>query len=141
MDRKNVLNALEKSSKTLLFFPEGWDTNTKTGLMVYQKFLFSLGKPILPVALRAWVPLIPVEPGVLGTSVLREVLWLFFYPVLVFDVKFLEPQQKRDGESDVEFAKRVQEMTAKELQICATNYSYKDALQLRSRLMEKQKQE
>jgi hypothetical protein len=109
--------------------------------MIYQKFLFSLEKPILPVALRAWVPLIPVEPGVLGTSVLREVLWLFFYPVLVFDVKFLEPQTKRPGEGDVEFAKRVQEMTAKELQICATDYTYKDALQLRSRLMEKQKQE
>lgn len=41
------------------FHFSGWDTNGR-GLLLYQKFLFSVGLPILPVALRVHVPFLPI---------------------------------------------------------------------------------
>jgi 1-acyl-sn-glycerol-3-phosphate acyltransferase len=31
----------------LLFFPEGWDTNGKVGVLMFNKFMFSLGQPVI----------------------------------------------------------------------------------------------
>jgi len=138
-DRDEILNHLKKSKKPFLFFPEGWDSNGKVGLMLYQKFLFSLGKPIIPVALKVRVLFLPLEASMLGTSLLKEVMWLFFYPFILFNLEFLSPQYLEREETDVQFAKRVQVITAKKLSIVPTNYSYKDALNLRMSIFKKRK--
>lgn len=60
---------------------------------MFQKFLFSVGRPIQPVALRVTVPWMPmIEPNVLGTTIIKEVLWLFFVPFFEYELTFL-PQQ------------------------------------------------
>jgi 1-acyl-sn-glycerol-3-phosphate acyltransferase len=133
-DRQNVITALG-GKRQLLYFPEGWDTSGKVGLLVYQKFLFGLGKDVLPVAIKVRVPFLPIEPSLLGTSILREIFWIFFCPCYVFEVEFLEPTGKSEKESDIDFAGRVQKMTADVLGISTTNYSYKDALEYRKKLV------
>jgi len=136
-DKQTILAHLSKCKRPLLFFPEGWDTNGKKGLMIYQKFLFSLGKPVHPVALTVDVPILPLNPGMLGTSVIKEVLWLFFYPCTIWSLTFLSPQKKEVNEDEISFARRTQCITANSLGIFPTNYSYKDALKLRIEIMNK----
>jgi len=139
-DRQVVLDHLSATKRPLLFFPEGWDTNCKTGILLYQKFLFSLGKPIVPVALKVHIPFLPLSASMLGTSVLREVLWLFFYPCIIFNLTFMQPQSIQKGETEIQFARRVQCMTANTLGVVATEYTYKHALQLRLSILPKPKQ-
>eukprot|EP01112_Ceratiomyxa_fruticulosa_P023356 TRINITY_DN888_c0_g1_i3.p1 TRINITY_DN888_c0_g1~~TRINITY_DN888_c0_g1_i3.p1 ORF type:complete len:297 (+),score=46.04 TRINITY_DN888_c0_g1_i3:119-1009(+) len=116
-DKQVILAHLAKCKRPLLFFAEGWDTNGRVGLMIYQKFLFSLGKPVHPVALDVRVPILPLNPGMLGTSVIKEVLWLFFYPCTIWSLTFLPPQTKRADESEIDFARRAQVATANSLNI------------------------
>lgn len=66
---------------------------------------------VVPVALRAYVPFFPIEPGVLGVTLWKEFVWLLCYPVLVWELTFLPPQTKGKQESDADFARRVQVMT------------------------------
>ena len=67
---------------------QGWDTAGK-GVLRFHKYWFSLGSTVVPTALSV-TPLLPlIQPGMLGSSVMREILWLFFVPVTVFDVTFL----------------------------------------------------
>jgi hypothetical protein len=173
-DKANILKVLDEldpsstsSPSPLLFFPEGWDNTGRRGLLLYQRFLFSLDRPILPVSLSARVPFeLPLNLSILGTNVLKETCWLFFFPYVQFDLHFLPLQyrgrengsrsgggnisgksQTREGgqkvkereeeeeENDIEFARRVQELTALYLKIVATNYSYREALKLRNFVM------
>lgn len=138
-DRRVIVEYLDKSERPLLFFPEGWDCNGKVGLLVYQKFLFSLGKTITPVAMTAHIPYLPLEPSVLGTSVVREVAWLFFYPYIIYHLKFLPSQKIRQNENELQFARRVQVVTAEALHIKATDYSFKEALAFRLSILESKK--
>jgi hypothetical protein len=73
-----------------VYFPEGWDTNG-TGLLIYQKFLFSLGLTVLPVALKVNVLGLPLVPGKLGSSIFKEIAWMFFSPLYIYDIELLEP--------------------------------------------------
>lgn len=136
--RTNIVTRLQQSlDMPLLWFPEGWDTNGAFGLMVYQKFLFSLPKTqIQPVALRVSIPLLPfIEPGILGSSITREFCWLFFVPFMLFDVHYLPICAREQGEDAQSFAQRVQQVTALQLGIQATQYTNKDALALRQDIM------
>jgi len=134
-DKQNILQTLDSNdAKTpLLFFPEGWDTTAKKGLLLYQRYLFSLGRPIQPVSISASVPLrLPLNLSILGTSVFKETCWFFFFPYTTFRFNFLPVQFQKEHETDIEFARRVQELTADDLGIEATNFTYRDALKLRN---------
>ncbi len=137
-DRKQVMTCLEEGGKTgrksLLWFPEGWDSTGRVGLMLYQRYLFSLGKPVWPVALRTNIPFLPLESSMLGTSVVNECLWLFSTPFVVFELTLMDPLEKEENESDIEFAKRTQTITANELGIVPTDFSFRDALSYRRSL-------
>jgi 1-acyl-sn-glycerol-3-phosphate acyltransferase len=133
--RQQIVRHLDKeTSKTLVFFPEGWDTNGK-GLLLYQKFLFSVGLPIVPLALKVHVPLLPVVPGMLGSTILKEIFWLFFVPCYVYDITVLPSQSALNNEDAVDFARRVQQLTADTLKIPATSWSKKEVLHYRKLLM------
>jgi len=134
--RDNIVGHLQNSKLPLLFFPEGWDTNGKVGLLLYQKFLFSMAIPIQPVAMRVRVGGLPLTPGMLGTSVLKEVAWLFFSPYWVWELHYMKVQVKQADENEIEFALRVQKATAQHLGIVASTYTYKDALRLRRSLIQ-----
>lgn len=89
--RDTIVQHLNDSKRPLVYFPEGWDTNG-TGLLIYQKFLFSLGFTVLPVALKVHVLGLPLVPGKLGSSIFKEIVWMFFSPLYIYDIELLEPQ-------------------------------------------------
>lgn len=134
MDKESILQALSAKHTQLLFFPEGWDTNGKTGLLQYQKWLFSLDKEILPVAIKVSVPWLPLDPSLLGTSILKELFYIFACPWYHFELSFLPPVSRGKDQSDIEFAASVQKLTADSLGIDCTQYNYKDALEYRRKL-------
>lgn len=136
--RETIRAHVDDARHPLLFFPEGygrrlgwlvsiatvamkcvhaharlvgrWDTNGRRGLLMFNKFLFSLGHRVVPVVLKVSTPLpfcnvqwpLPTQPfitvvsaqltccghvwlrprqtGMLGSSAIRELLWFFFYP-------------------------------------------------------------
>jgi 1-acyl-sn-glycerol-3-phosphate acyltransferase len=88
--RESIVQHLNQSQRPLVYFPEGWDTNG-TGLLIYQKFLFSLGLTVLPVALKVNVLGLPLVPGKLGSSIFKEIAWMFFSPLYIYDIELLEP--------------------------------------------------
>ena len=75
---------------------------------MYNKFLFSLGHPVAPVGLTASVPVLPLVPGQLGSSVARELFWLLFAPCVVYTVRWLPLMTASAGEDAPAFARRVQ---------------------------------
>lgn len=97
--------------------------------------MFSLKKKILPVTLKVSVPYLPIQCELLGTSILKETLWLLFSPCYYFEINFLTPQCQKEGEEDLQFSRRIQEMTALSLGIEATNWSFKDALEFRKTII------
>ncbi len=133
-DRALVLESLKDGD--LLFFPEGWDTRGDA-LMLYQKFLFSLEFPIQPVAMEAWCVGGLFQTSILGTSVAHELFWLFFAPMTVWRLTFLPAMQRDRNENEIQFAKRVQVATAKQLRVPATDYHYREALELRKKRLSK----
>lgn len=134
--RQKIVRTLEASDRPLFYFPEGWDTNGKA-LLRYQQFLFSLDKPVLPAALSVSVPFAPIRPGMLGSTIFREILWLFFSPYYLYQVTILPAlcigANERDDVS--KFASRVQRLTALTLGVPATDYTKSDALNYRRSIM------
>lgn len=132
--RNNIIDSLRSQGKPLFYFPEGWDTNG-LGLLRYQKFMFSLGKPVVPAALSVKVGLFaPLRPGMLGSSILREILWLFFSPYYDYQITLLAPIVQ-GAENEMEFALRAQRLTAVSLGVPATAYTKADALTYRRSLL------
>jgi 1-acyl-sn-glycerol-3-phosphate acyltransferase len=116
----------------LLIFCEGWDSRNDRSLLMYRQFAFSLSHVrIRPIALRCSIPCLPLVPGKLGSSLLAELWWLLFKPVMVYTVSMLPVQIAAQNERAAAFARRVQLATAKELGVRASRWSNKDALQLR----------
>ena len=57
--RDSILEALDREKtgySPLLIYPEGTVTNSRVALLLYQKFVFSLGKTVVPVAVTIWNP-------------------------------------------------------------------------------------
>jgi hypothetical protein len=57
--RQEIQTQVANEKRPLLVFPEGWDNNGR-GLMVYQKYCFSLGVKIVPTALSVRIPFLPL---------------------------------------------------------------------------------
>jgi hypothetical protein len=121
----------------LLAFPEGGTTNGK-GLLRFQKFLFSLGEPVQPVALRMESPLMScLRRDVLRDSFLSNFFICVFVPITVWDATFLPVMEMNDEDRATDdpaaaFAGRVQQAIATELSVPATDFSYADKNALRA---------
>ena len=109
-------------SHEVLRLVRSWDTNGRVGTLLFQKFLFSLGVSVQPVALRVSIPLprcqvrtvcallqsthqsfacvcvrmcsvaMRQQPGLLGSHVLWELLWFVWVPWTRFHLTFLNLQ-------------------------------------------------
>ena len=128
--RAAVLDALragDDDGRPLLVFPEGWDTSGERAVLRYNKFTLGLGRPVVPVAMRARVPLgVPLRPGCLGVTLATELLWLFFSPGLVWELDIL-PVLPPVGESGAAAqAARAQEATAAVLGVEASPFTNRD---------------
>jgi 1-acyl-sn-glycerol-3-phosphate acyltransferase len=132
--RDRIVSALKREGRPLFYFPEGWDTNGK-GLLRYQRFLFGMKLPVLPTAISVSVPFhVPIRPGMLGSTIFREVMWLFFSPYYTYHIRIL-PAIEHDGDDETQFAARAQRITAAALGVPPTDWSKNDALVYRRSLM------
>ncbi|KAF7658234.1 hypothetical protein LDENG_00015820 [Lucifuga dentata] len=108
----------------LLLFPEEDTTNGRVGLLKFSSWPFSLTDSFQPVALRVTRPLIALNTP--ESSWLTELLWTFFAPCTVYHVSWLPPVSRQDGESNQEFANKVQELLACELGLVSTKITKAD---------------
>uniref|UniRef100_A0A8C3S5N2 AUP1 lipid droplet regulating VLDL assembly factor n=1 Tax=Chelydra serpentina TaxID=8475 RepID=A0A8C3S5N2_CHESE len=70
----------------LLLFPEEAATNGRVGLLRFSSWPFSILDMIQPVALQVQRPLIAVS--VADSSWITELLWTFFVPFTVYQVRY-----------------------------------------------------
>uniref|UniRef100_A0A8C6ZVI9 Lipid droplet-regulating VLDL assembly factor AUP1 n=1 Tax=Nothoprocta perdicaria TaxID=30464 RepID=A0A8C6ZVI9_NOTPE len=73
----------------LLLFPEEAATNGRAGLLRFSSWPFSIMDLVQPVALQVQRPLITVS--VADSSWIAELLWTFFVPFTVYQVRYYLP--------------------------------------------------
>ena len=121
MLRKAVLEGTAREdSSSVLIFPEGVLTSGRVAILRYQKFVFSLGLQVQPLAISrkpAWIQrhFFPVEVDTARASFIANVLWLYFLPRGQYQIVLLKPMERGEKESPAAFADRVQVATAAEL--------------------------
>ncbi|XP_036038553.1 ancient ubiquitous protein 1 isoform X2 [Onychomys torridus] len=97
----------------LLLFPEEEATNGREGLLRFSSWPFSIQDVVQPLTLQVQRPLVSVT--VSDASWVSELLWSLFVPFTVYQVRWLHPIHRQPGEESEEFARRVQQLVAKEL--------------------------
>lgn len=133
--RDAVRSQIQRAEEPILFFPEGWDTSSSSGLLRFNQFLFGLDVPIVPASLHiSTFPFLPLVTTMLGTTFTFELCFLLFLPYVHYHLEFHPMQKIQPGETADSFAKRVQILTARALAVDATSWCDKDALQLRRRV-------
>ncbi|VDM11108.1 unnamed protein product [Wuchereria bancrofti] len=112
-DRKRFMDEVIRKAKVdgpVLLFPEGYCTNN-TRVLQFRKAVFEDSVVIYPIAIR--------QNARFGDSFWSEpkfsqyLLRVLTSWAMVYDVTYLEPQQKQPGESNQDFAQRVQRAIAK----------------------------
>lgn len=98
-------------------FPEGGMTNGRRMLRFTRGFIrFSRDVPVVPMALRADVPL-GINTHTLTSSFLANLFWFSFAPWVSFRCTVMDPMELEEDESPGRFAARVQEAIADELEV------------------------
>jgi|EP00927_Polykrikos_kofoidii_P064471 1-acyl-sn-glycerol-3-phosphate acyltransferase len=130
-DTKEALRAtVGKDSPTcnsqtkLLIFPEG-RTSSGITVMTFFPFSFSLGVSIIPCAMRVQNPW-PIQMQMNGTSVLHNLVALFYLPFVFYNITFLpEMSAGMYGDADA-YAEAVRLALCRQLDVPATRLSAKD---------------
>jgi len=123
----------KRSDNPITILPEGGLTNGRVGLLLFKRFIFSLGLPVQPYAQRyhnCW----PFEHDYLGSKWIWNMCWMLFLPFHVQEIIWLPPMYPKEGESATDYAARVQQAIAKELGQSATKHSYDEKVALRMKL-------
>ncbi|XP_074848218.1 lipid droplet-regulating VLDL assembly factor AUP1 isoform X3 [Carettochelys insculpta] len=121
-----------RGNPPLLLFPEEAATNGRVGLLHFSSWPFSILDMIQPVALQVQRPLIAVS--VADSSWITELLWTFFVPFTVYQVRWMPPVFRQADEPNEEFALRVQELLAMELGVISTRLTAADKAEHMKRL-------
>ncbi|XP_026534420.1 ancient ubiquitous protein 1-like [Notechis scutatus] len=119
---------LQGGNPPLLLFPEEETTNGRVGLLRFSSWPFSIMDAVQPLALQVWRPFVAMS--VAGASWFTELLWTFFVPFTVYQVKWLPYVYREAEETQEEFALRVQELLALELGVVSTCLTAADKLSL-----------
>jgi len=127
--KAKVQEVVKTGPHPVLIFPEGGLTNGRVGTMMYHRFVFSLDCMIIPLAISLQDPW-PVEHDYLGSTWARNFIWFLIVPFHIFDMTFLPPQKRNEGETAEEFAVRVQKLTCGFLNIEPTHCSYSEKKEL-----------
>ena len=96
----------------LLIFPEGTCVNNHYSTM-FKKGAFELDSAVCPIAIKYNKIFVDAFWSSRTQSFTMHLVELMTSWAVVADVYFLEPQEKREGETAIEFASRVQNMIAK----------------------------
>uniref|UniRef100_A0A8D0F2E0 AUP1 lipid droplet regulating VLDL assembly factor n=1 Tax=Strix occidentalis caurina TaxID=311401 RepID=A0A8D0F2E0_STROC len=121
-----------RGNPPLLLFPEEAATNGRAGLLRFSSWPFSVLDVVQPVALRVQRPLITVS--VADSSWITELLWTFFVPFTVYQVRWMPSVPRRAEELSEDFALRVQELLAMELGVVSTRLTAADKTEHMKRL-------
>uniref|UniRef100_A0A8C3R9I0 Lipid droplet-regulating VLDL assembly factor AUP1 n=1 Tax=Cyanoderma ruficeps TaxID=181631 RepID=A0A8C3R9I0_9PASS len=93
---------------------------------------FSILDEVQPVALQVRRPLVAVS--VADSSWITELLWTFFVPFTVYQVRWMPSVPRRADERSEDFALRVQELLAMELGVVSTRITAADRTEHMKRL-------
>ena len=126
---RSLAQAPENQARALLLFPEGQVHNCDKGLLRYKKFCFGLNSAVLPVACSLKVPW-PVNLWVLGDIPGVSFALHLFLPWVRWEYQVLPLCFPKPEESEQEFASRIQQITAQNLGILASDLSVRDVIQL-----------
>ena len=107
----------------LLLCPEGTVNRGDVALLRYERFVFELGVPVTPCALRVSHPW-PFVHWRIGASAVDNVLWMLFLPCVVIRFHVLPPMSRSANESSAAFASRVQQLTATRLGVHVCDHSW-----------------
>ncbi|NXK14059.1 AUP1 protein, partial [Herpetotheres cachinnans] len=121
-----------RGNPPLLLFPEEAATNGRAGLLRFSSWPFSILDVVQPVALQVQRPLITVS--VADSSWIAELLWTFFVPFTVYQVRWMPSVPRRAEELSEDFALRVQELLAMELGVVSTRLTAADKTEHMKRL-------
>uniref|UniRef100_A0A8C3DWQ1 Lipid droplet-regulating VLDL assembly factor AUP1 n=1 Tax=Corvus moneduloides TaxID=1196302 RepID=A0A8C3DWQ1_CORMO len=116
----------------LLLFPEEAATNGRAGLLRFSSWPFSILDVVQPVALQVRRPLVAVS--VADSSWIAELLWTFFVPFTVYQVRWMPSVPRQADERSEDFALRVQELLAVELGVVSTRITAADRTEHMKRL-------
>ncbi|XP_041258670.1 lipid droplet-regulating VLDL assembly factor AUP1 isoform X4 [Onychostruthus taczanowskii] len=121
-----------RGNPPLLLFPEEAATNGRAGLLRFSSWPFSILDEVQPVALQVRRPLVAVS--VADSSWITELLWTFFVPFTVYQVRWMPSVPRRADERSEDFALRVQELLAVELGVVSTRITAADRTEHMKRL-------
>ncbi|NWZ97489.1 AUP1 protein, partial [Nesospiza acunhae] len=122
----------QQGNPPLLLFPEEAATNGRAGLLRFSSWPFSILDEVQPVALQVRRPLVAVS--VADSSWITELLWTFFVPFTVYQVRWMPSVPRRADERSEDFALRVQELLAVELGVVSTRITAADRTEHMKRL-------
>ena len=122
---KNRLGDLLEDApyKKILIFPEGTVHNGKF-LHFFHSFAFTLSDSVLPVTLKIR-SLFPICYYPFGKDQILNLLWTIFLPVNFYHCTLLPTAHREPDETPQEFAYRVQQLIASDLNIIGTNVTNK----------------
>uniref|UniRef100_A0A8C0FLV4 AUP1 lipid droplet regulating VLDL assembly factor n=1 Tax=Bubo bubo TaxID=30461 RepID=A0A8C0FLV4_BUBBB len=119
-----------RGNPPLLLFPEEAATNGRAGLLRFRySWPLSLGQ--LPCAVLS---LCSLPQSVADSSWITELLWTFFVPFTVYQVRWMPSVPRRAEELSEDFALRVQELLAMELGVVSTRLTAADKTEHMKRL-------
>ena len=104
------------STFPLLIFPEGTCVNNRYCTM-FKKGAFDLGATVCPIALKYNKLFVDAFWSSRQQSFTMHLCELMTSWTVIADIYFLEPQTKREDESAIEFASRVQALIAKKARL------------------------
>ncbi|NWR39299.1 AUP1 protein, partial [Tachuris rubrigastra] len=122
----------QRGNPPLLLFPEEAATNGRVGLLRFSSWPFSILDVVQPIALQVRRPLVAVS--VADSSWITELLWTFFVPFTVYQVRWMPSVPRRADEPSEDFALRVQELLAMELGVVSTRITAADRTEHMKRL-------
>jgi malonyl CoA-acyl carrier protein transacylase/phosphoglycolate phosphatase-like HAD superfamily hydrolase/1-acyl-sn-glycerol-3-phosphate acyltransferase len=128
-----LTNRLTEGKMPVLVFPEGATTSGRVGLLRFSPLVFSLEQSILPVALSINTPF-PIALTKIKQGFMIDLLWVLFIPYKIYSFKILGFQSKKNDESAIDFADRVQYLIANETGVFPTLFTYQDKNKLRGQL-------
>ncbi|XP_048452275.1 lipid droplet-regulating VLDL assembly factor AUP1 isoform X9 [Rhincodon typus] len=119
-------------ARGLLLFPEDETTNGKVGLLKFSSWPFTIDSIVQPLVLTVKRPFVSVN--VVESSWVTELLWMFFIPFTVYQVRWLPSMSQMDEESEEDFTVRVQEHLATELGVLSTQHTKSDKVEYLKRM-------
>ena len=90
----------------------------------YQKFVFGLGVPVIPIALKIWNPW-PIEYMMTFGPIEGNLLTFLFMPMVVYNFQVMDPETIGPDETDGQFSSRVQKLTAEKLGTGISNFNFR----------------